>query len=237
MGKFIRVLTILFNTELTQKEVQYFRGAVLKETGEEVNILFHNHDGEGFRYSYPLIQYKRIGGKAAIVSIEQGADIIGQFISRMTGEIKLGNRMANISIEKIVPSRIRVQTWNRSFSYYLNNWLPLNSKNYKIYKDLEREEEKRDLLERILNGNLLSMLKGIGIHLEEELKVEITNLNEPRVIKYKETSLMLFNAEFQSNLSIPNNIGIGKNASIGYGIVKEKKRNPEKQENTVTNEI
>ena len=81
------------------------------------------------------------------------------------------------------------------------------------------------------------MLKGIDIHLEEELKVKITWLNEPKVIKYKETSLMLFNAEFQSNLSIPNNIGIGKNASIGYGIVKEKKRSSEKQENMVTNEI
>lgn len=237
MGKYIRVLTTFFDMELTQNEVQYFRGAVLKKTGEEVNILFHNHDGEGFRYSYPLIQYKRIGGKAVIVSIEQGADIIGQFISRMNGEIKLGNRLATIGIEKIIPTRIRVQTWNRSFSYYLNHWLPLNSKNYKIFKNLEREEEKRELLEKILKGNLLSMLKGIDIHLEEELKVKITWLNEPKVIKYKETSLMLFNAEFQSNLSIPNNIGIGKNASIGYGIVKEKKRNPEKQENMITNEI
>ena len=228
MGKYIRVLTILFNTELNQNEIQYFRGAVLKETGKEVNILFHNHDGDGFRYSYPLIQYKRIGRRAAIVSIEQGADIIGQFISRMTGEIKLGNRSATIGIEKIIPARMRVQTWNRSFPYYLNHWLPLNSKNYKIFKDLEKEEEKKELLERILKGNLLSMLKGIDIHLEEELKVKITWLNEPKVIKYKETSLMLFNAEFKSNLSIPNNIGIGKNASIGYGIVKEKKMSSEK---------
>lgn len=228
MGKYIRVLTILFNAELNQNEIQYFRGAVLKETGEEVNILFHNHDGEGFRYSYPLIQYKRIGAKAAIVSIEQGADIIGQFISRMTGEIKLGNRSTTIGIEKIIPARIRVQTWNRSFSYYLNHWLPLNSKNYKIFKDLKSDEEKKSLLEKILKGNLLSMLKGLGIHLEEELKVDITYIKDHKVIKYKETALMLFNAEFKSNLSIPNNIGIGKNASIGYGIVKEKKMSSEK---------
>ena len=35
-----------------------------------------------------------------------------------------------------------------------------------------------------------------------------------------------FNADFSCNLTIPNNIGIGKNASIGYGVVHlEKKDN------------
>lgn len=237
MGKYIRVLTILFNAELNQNEIQYFRGAVLKETGEEVNILFHNHNGDGFRYSYPLIQYKRIGGQAAIVSIEQGADIIGQFISRMSGEINIGKKMVNISIEKVIPARIRVQTWTQSFSYYLNHWLPLNSKNYNVYKDLESDEEKKLLLERILKGNLLSMLKGIDIHLEQELKVKIIQLSEPKVVKYKDTALMMFNIEFQSNLSIPNNIGIGKNTSVGYGIVKEKKVHLDIPENKQSNEI
>lgn len=237
MAKYIRVLTILFNAELNQNEIQYFRGAVLKETGEEVNVLFHNHDGEGFRYSYPLIQYKRIGGKAAIVSIEQGADMIGQFISRMSGEIKIGNRISNISIEKVIPARIRVQTWNKPFTYYLNHWLPLNSKNYKIFKDLNSYDERKVLLENILRGNLLSMLKGIGIHLEQELKVEITLISEPKVVKYKDTVLMMFNAEFKSNLSVPNNIGVGKNASIGYGIVKEKITFQEKHENIQLNGI
>lgn len=237
MGKYIRVLTILFDTEISRNEIPYFRGAVLKTTGEGVDILFHNHDGDRFRYSYPLIQYKRIGGKVAIVSIEEGADMIGCFISRMNGKIKLGNRSVDISIEKVLPARIMVQTWNRPFSYYLNHWLPLNSKNYKTYKELDTDEERKVLLENILKGNLLSMLKGLGIHLDQELTAKITYLSEPTVVRYKDTSLMMFNAEFLSNLSLPNNIGIGKNASIGYGIVKEKKVRPGNQENKVTNEL
>ena len=34
------------------------------------------------------------------------------------------------------------------------------------------------------------------------------------------------NADFNCNLTIPNNLGVGKNASIGYGVVHlEKKDN------------
>jgi CRISPR/Cas system endoribonuclease Cas6 (RAMP superfamily) len=33
---------------------------------------------------------------------------------------------------------------------------------------------------------------------------------------------MAFDIEFASNLSLPNFIGVGKNASIGYGIITKK---------------
>ena len=51
MPKYIRTLTILFDTEIHQKEIPLFRGAVLNLLGDKANMLFHNHDGEkGFRY-------------------------------------------------------------------------------------------------------------------------------------------------------------------------------------------
>jgi len=77
MEKNIRTLTVLYNTEISNKEISLFRGAVLKSLGDKANVLYHNHTGEEtFRYSYPLIQYKRINGKAAITCVEEGADII-----------------------------------------------------------------------------------------------------------------------------------------------------------------
>ena len=79
-------------------------------------------------------------------------------------------------------------------------------------------------LENILKGNLLSMLKGLDIHLEQELVLRITELSEPFLLNNKGVKLMAFNADFKCNLSIPNNIGIGKNASIGFGTVTEIKQ-------------
>jgi hypothetical protein len=105
----------------------------------------------------------------------------------------------------------------------LNRWLPLNAKNYLLYKSTEDENERKAMLENILKGNLLSMLKGLGIHLEDELLVRITQLSDSYIIYNKGIALMAFNANFTSNLSIPNNLGIGKNASIGCGIVHQEK--------------
>ena len=131
-------------------------------------------------------------------------------------------------VSRVLPTRILVQTWKKPFKYHLNRWLPLNSKNYLLYKATEDENEQKTMLENILKGNLLSMLKGLGIYLKDELLVIINQLSEPYIIYNKGIALMAFNAKFTCNLSIPNNVGIGKNASIGCGIIHQEK--PQKTE-------
>ena len=230
MAKYIRTLTILFDTEISFKEITLFRGAVIKSLGEHPNLFFHNHlDDEKFRYSYPLIQYKRLGGKAAIVCIEDGVDIIGQFLTEVNGTLTIGDRQVTCNTGRIQPARILVQTWEEMFNYHISRWLPLNSQNYQRYKDIEGVVEKVSFLENILKANLLSMLKGLNIRLEKELILKITELSDPYLLHNKGVKMMAFNADFKCNLSISNNIGIGKNASIGYGTVhllrKEKDNN------------
>lgn len=222
MAKYIRTLTILFDTEISFKEITLFRGAVIKSLGEHPNLFFHNHlDDEKFRYSYPLIQYKRLGGKAAIVCIEDGVDIIGQFLTEVNGTLTIGERQVTCNTGRIQPARILVQTWEEMFSYHISRWLPLNSKNYQLYKDIEGVVEKVSFLENILKANLLSMLKGLNIHLEKELILKITELSDSYLLHNKGVKMMAFNADFKCNLSIPNNIGIGKNTSIGCGIIHQ----------------
>ena len=127
---------------------------------------------------------------------------------------------------RIQPARLLIQTWEDTFDYHISRWLPLNSKNYQQYQNTEGLVEKIALLENILKGNLLSMLKGLDIHLEQELIVKITQLSEPYILYNKGIGMTAFNADFKCNLTIPNNVGIGKNASIGYGVVNlEKKDN------------
>lgn len=235
MAKYIRTLTIQTDAEIQQKEVPLFRGAVLNSLGERANILFHNHTQDNkFRYSYPLIQYKRLSGNAAVVCIEEAVDLIGQFLTETNNTLKIGERELEWHTSKIQPTRLLVQTWEESFHYHLSKWLPLNSKNYQIYKNIEGIVERIAFLENILKGNLLSMLKGLNIHLEQELLIKITEISDPYLLYYKGIKLMAFNVDFNSNLTIPDNIGIGKNASIGFGIIhhqKEKKDIIEIKEN------
>ena len=232
MSKYIRTLTVFTDIEIQQWEVHLFRGAILKKLGEKADLLFHNHSGKNtFRYAYPLIQYKRIGGMASVVCVEEAVDLIGQFLTEANGTLRMGEREINWKTIRILPARLLVQVWEKPFNYYISHWLPLNSRNYQLYQNTEGEAERVLLLENILKGNLLSMLKGLGIHIDQQISVKITQLSEPYLMHNKGVRLMAFNADFACNLTIPNNVGIGKNASIGFGIVhQERKTKEEKQE-------
>lgn len=220
--KYVRTLTVITDAEIRQNEIPLFRGAVINSLGEHPNVFFHNHlDDDKFRYSYPLIQYKRLEKKAAIVCVEEGVDIIGQFLTEVNGTLAIGERQITCNTGRIQPARILVQTWQEMFSYHVSRWLPLNSKNYQLYQNLEGVVEKTMFLENILKGNLLSMLKGLNIHLEKELILKITEIGEPYLLNNKGIKMMAFNADFNCNLSIPNYLGIGKNSSIGCGIIHQ----------------
>lgn len=221
-GKKIRILTIRFNNEISAGEISLFRGAVNAAMGGEANILFHNHRDDSFRYSYPLIQYKRIGKQAAIICISSGTDVIGQFLAADSEVMMLGDREIRLEIDSIVPRQIMVQTWNSKFTYNLKRWLPLNSENYRTYQCLDSLTEKIELLEKILTGNLLSLAKGLEIKVTEQIFVKIKKIEEPYLLRNKNVKLMAFDLEFVTNMSIPNFVGLGKNASIGFGTVTQK---------------
>ena len=201
-------------------EIPFFRGAILNVLHGEANVLFHNHVSESsFRYSYPLIQYKRIQGKAAIVCLKEGTEAIGQFFSEGTFTLNIGNRLVKMELESVLPRKCLIQTWNSMFKYRIRRWLPLNSENYQKYKVMESISEKISFLEGILVANLLSFSKGMGIYMEKEIQCKLTSLHDPFLIKNKGVKLMAFDIEFITNMSLPDYIGIGKNASIGYGII------------------
>ena len=220
MVKSIRTLTVFYDTEISCKEIPLFRGAVIKSLGNKANVLYHNHTGkETFRYSYPLIQYKRLNGKAAITCVEEGVDLVGQLLSDFYGMINIGKRETECKVMQVQSAKDLIQLSNTPTVYHLHQWLPLNAKNYEQYQSTDNLIEKIKILERVLTGNILSFLKGVDIHIEEQIDIHITNITGQRPTNYKGIKLMAFDIEFKTNLCLPQYIGIGKNASIGYGLL------------------
>ena len=98
--KKLRVLDIEFENEIQPWEVPAFRGAVIESAGRK-NILFHNHKRDKFVYSYPLIQYKRIGKKPHLVCIDDGVDeiISTRRLCHIAQTFSIfGNRMKSIEL-------------------------------------------------------------------------------------------------------------------------------------------
>lgn len=222
MSLYIKTLQIRFKNEISSWEIPLFRGCVINSI-EKANILFHNHeDNDKFRYSYPLIQYKRIGGKAAIVCIGEGTDAIGELFQSGNFTYQLGERSVNMKIEHINPNKTPVQIWDGQFHYVIRKWLPLSSDNYTKYRAMEGIAEKVEFLQRILIGNILSFCKGMGISIEKEITCVISNILQERLYTHKGVKVLGFDVEFKSNISIPDYIGLGKGVSIGFGTITRK---------------
>lgn len=214
-----RTLIIKFNEPLAVNEIPLFRGAVASKVPPEL-FLFHNHLGESqLRYRYPLIQYKRINGNAAIVCVGEGTETIGEFFSQGNFTFELGRRTAEMEVENIVANRTLIQAWDTEFKYSIRKWLPLSSENYAKYRTLDGVVAQCAFLQDILTGNILSLCKGLGIAMENRIQCVITNMMDTRTYMHKGVKMMGFDLEFKSNVSLPNYIGLGKGVSVGFGTV------------------
>lgn len=216
----IKTFRLNFSTPISFNEIPYLRGAIIKITKNQ-EILFHNHDKDNtFRYDYPLIQYKRINGNAAIIFIERGTDKIIDFINNNKDSADIGNRKTKLEIEKVDANDTLVQIWESEFTYSIRKYLPLNKINYEKYIKTDDIIEKYKILENVLIGNILSFAKGMGIYFNNKIKITILQVDEPKVYRFKNIKMMGFDIRFKSNVSLPDYIGLGKGVSIGFGMIK-----------------
>lgn len=227
-SKTIRLLTVSFNIELEHNEINHFRGAVIKTTKGK-NDLFHNHSPNGTIYRYPLIQYKRLNKKAALLCIEEGIEGLQDFFAATNWKLDIGDRQQPVKVENLRVRQHRIGVWEKPFRYTLSRWLPLNQDNYKKYHQLEDFGQKIALLEKILLANILSFLQGIDLYVEEKIEIKIKHILNQRLENYKGQEMESFSLRFETNVSLPNYIGLGKGSSSGFGVVKEEIR--EKQQN------
>jgi len=221
--KRIKVLDISFENDIQAWELPYLRGAIVATVGKD-HILFHNHQDDKFRYAYPLIQYKTIGKKPHLVCIDNAVDEVHHFFEKKQEGVFLGERPYELKVGNINLNQFTMQVWDKAFHYRIYNWLPLNQKNYSVYHSFDDEQEKKNLLQKTLTGNILSFAKGIDWHVDKPIITQIKEIQKINFVKVKGIKREAFTVTFRSNVFLPNHIGLGKNASLGFGVLSEERK-------------
>ncbi|GEO24140.1 CRISPR-associated endonuclease Cas6 [Cyclobacterium qasimii] len=217
----IKVIKIIFDTILKTHEIPAFRGAIINVVGRE-HVIFHNHLGDKqYHYAYPLVQYKTQGRNAGIVCIGDGVDEIHHFFTKNEGMIRLGNQQRSLQVEHVKLNKFQVEVSETSTHYQIKDWLALNDKNYQRFEQLELLQEKLVFLEKILIGNILSFAKGVGWTVDQPIQANITGLPESSWVRHKGIKLKAMDLTFRSNVSLPEDIGLGKGASTGFGTLQK----------------
>ncbi len=200
-----------------------FRGAIIEKV-DRSHILFHHHqDDTTVLYQYPLIQYKSIQKSPGIVCLGDGAVELYRLMSQPDLKIKLHDKPMNLVIDSIEMKQHSLKLLLSSKSYRIVNWLALNTKNLERFNACDSPLDKVALLERILKGNILSFAKGIDWHITDNILLNILEVKDQRIIRFKGRPVLAFDLIFEANILLPNFIGLGKSASHGYGMIHSQK--------------
>ncbi|MFK7905012.1 MAG: CRISPR-associated endonuclease Cas6 [Chitinophagales bacterium] len=221
--KKVRLLKVVFDMPLQPWEIPQFRKAIAKKVGYE-HILFHNHvDGDvtKFRHAYPLIQYKSFGRKAGLLSLEHGIEELYTLFSQENWELEFDGKIHTLKIEVLKLNQFNMQVWDQNFEYSISNWLALNQSNYEEFRKTDGLADRCAMLERILTGHILGFAKGVDWWLEKQVEVKIQHLSEPKIVKHKNVPFTNFHVKFKTNVFLPNDIGLGKGAARGYGVIRK----------------
>lgn len=182
-------------------------------------VLLHQHNGDGFIYKYPLVQYKMINNVPLILGAKEGANVLENIYNKYHS-IRLNSHIYEI-VEKVINVKEEeFGIWAKNSSYsFLTPWLALNEENHKRYLQLVSWQVKKEFLAKILVGNIISMSKGLGYTVPEPIKANILKIQEVSA-SLKGTPMLGFLGTFSVNFEIPDYFGIGKSVSRGFGTVK-----------------
>jgi len=234
-------LTIInLDIPLYPANIKKLRGACIEQALEQQILyeeaglsteLFHNHfehywhenkgeKEENYR-RYPLVQYKIRHRKAEIVGIGQGALAVQIWMSYAKDTISIGGKKYPLRVKEISNEHWWPLLTREVNHYRINKWLPLSPKNHHIWENTPRMVEKAELLDRILWGNLFSLAEDLAIEIpRDKLTLYTTNIDMQTYKPCHGIQKMAFDLTFATNLQLPNELGLGQGASIGYGKVQ-----------------
>ena len=204
------ILKLITDKEYRLRDLEKLRGFLIQKY--EGNTIFHNHVSGNFDYSYPKLQYKLIKRNLAIMAIEEVCDLNSKMFEEIEYIDIFGDMFFDIKKELVIKNEEIIYSKDEMFDYkFVSPYLLLNQKNFRKFLDGEY-----DLNKAIIN-NILEVLKGLGIWLEPEQKIYVSQDLKIDKRNLKDVSMVTFDGKFSTNIKFPDYFSIGKRKSIGYG--------------------
>lgn len=221
----VRLLEACFNLPLTPAQTPQWRGAFAEWAGVE-NDLFHNHDNEAEKHHrrYPLVQYRSVRGKAAVVAVNEGVEAVSSLLQR-SGEwqVRWHDTPTPLRIEHLHMDTQPLGLLPEMREYRLSRWLALNPDNYRTWQQLGTFRERVELLDRALVANLLGLCTGLHWQVPRRFEAHLTMVEHIGKAETHGQELMTFDCTFATDLSLPPRLSIGKSTSHGFGVVHKLK--------------
>ncbi|MFZ6008598.1 MAG: CRISPR-associated endonuclease Cas6, partial [Nitrospirota bacterium] len=190
-------LNLTVESDLNKSDAEKIRGYLGNLFWD--NPYAHQHKSDGsFIYQYPRVQYKVIDSSCLLVGFGEGLEIVRKTFHDLK-VLNLDGKWEEILSKGLESYTASFNISDEQVPYsFLTPWLALNEKNYEQYQKLGTWAKKKDLLEKILIGNIISMSKSLGYTVPEPIKANIINLKEVPT-RLKGTPMLGFVGTFSVN--------------------------------------
>ena len=208
------------NVNLRASHIHKFRGFIGNLFKN--HDVIHNHDLKTGKpiYRYPLIQFKLIDKIPAIIAITDRAVKIFAEIFMKLDKIVIEDTVIPVFEKDLKVEEVEFGYSDEIFMYeFASPWIGLNQKNFKKYNDAGNND-KDQMLKKIMTGNILSMAKYLDCWLSQDQKIKIDIKLKKKEVNLKGKSMTAFNGIFKTNFLIADYLGIGKSVSRGFGAVR-----------------
>ena len=188
---------------------------------KEHSPVLHNHYEDGrFRYRYPEIQYKVINKIPTLIGINEGADLLPKLFLKIKN-IDINGQQYPVNTKNIECKQVETGFSDSLHEYQFTTlWMALNQQNYPVYQKLKTEKEKLAMLNNILVGHILSFFRNTGVELQPTERLMVKVVVQEKSTNFKENKMMAFSGKFIVNALLPDEIGLGKSVSRGFGSIK-----------------
>lgn len=204
--------------KLATRDAHKLRG-YLGNLFKEESPLLHNHMESGeVLYRYPMVQYKVLKGIPTLVGINDGADLLIQLFMRIK-TLEIGGENYPVLAKNIESRQITVGLSDDLHAYrFTTLWMALNQKNFADYIK-EDEAGRARHLKSLLIGNILSFCKAINYHVDGTIMANLKITGQKETM-FKNNVMLAFEADFVTNMLLPEGIGVGKQTSRGFGTIE-----------------
>lgn len=184
----------------------------LNDLTEWQHDLLHNHTEEGGEhYRYPLVQFRHDG----FCGINEGETLLMQLLPLLLAETQLN----------MATHREEIAMLDQTRQYRIINWQPFHSENYQLWQHTSGLIDRMELLQKILTGHILGFCRAMGFEIPDK-SLQVKLIGTLKEFGYKKFSTLnadlwrlTFELVFETNIQLPQQIGLGKGVSKGKGIV------------------
>lgn len=189
---------------------------------KEHSPVLHNHYEDGsFRYKYPEIQYKVIDNVPTLIGVNEGAELLPKLFLKIKS-IDINGEQFTVNTKNIECKNVETGFSDSLHEYkFTTLWMALNQQNFPKYQDLKTEREKLTMLNSILVGHILSFFRNTGVELQPTERLMAKVDVQEKSTNFKENKMVAFSGKFIVNALLPDEIGLGKAVSRGFGSIRK----------------